>query len=581
MSEQSILGSVYKAFSGLTHEGININYDPPTSAEIEPGVLRLKDNRTIASFGSGPGTFGWIGGSGIGQGTSLVSANDALTRINDVIHFAGKLYHWNANNIWEYNPQSEALPGSGNATWTIAATPTSTSNNHVGLYGVTVSGQARLATVAIESAVLGRGIIYNPITDTWDSGNTGAISITTQAQGLYAETTFNNKIYFVGSTSDVNVFDPEKLDFVKLPIPGTALRPFDFQPFQGKMYMLSNTTSSGSLIWNVDLVTGVTVAAVIPQTDGSGAAPGAFSDANTRNVLFMTANSGHATGGSRWPAGGPGGGIPTPHMVAMISMASSSGSSVDGYGTFAIINNGTRFNHSMEAVPCRFSIHPFPHGSFFNGPLQQGQGNVARAFVDDTSPIGIAPGSNEQHYIQFRTWTLSNEASNIYFPHSKDGSYRWNWEYEGPSTDMTQIDTAVVSGQADNATAAISFPQHYAGGHRYHAPGQMDIYVTDIEQGPENGLENDNMRVKFRVVNNTAVPNGTPVNVRLMYAQFNGGPTKGTGILENPSTGSIFDSTRMDIAAVDSGTVYSVEWNNKDQGFLDTEEVQFTLYVTT
>lgn len=579
MSEQPILGSLYKAFNGLV-EGFDVSYDPPTSAQIEPGVLRMRNNLHTASFGSAPSTVGWVGGSGIGQGTTLRTASDNLTRINDVIHFAGKLYHWSTRNIWEYDPQSEAGLTPVNSTWDIKSTPTNAVGPHLGLYGVTVSGQARMATVALEGTTSARMIVYNPITDTWDSGNTGTVDITSLTDGVYAETTFNNRIYFVGSEDTVSVFDTQRLEITNIDLPGVVNRPMDFQPFQGRMYLMTNTSNSGTVIWDIDLVTGASVATNLPGTDGSGGFPGAYSDPYTRNVLFQTTNPAHATGGTRWPSGKPGLGVPSPHMVAMVAMNATSGAGVPGYGTYAIINNGDKFNHSMEAVPARFSIHPFSNGSFRNGPFQQGQGNVARAFVDDTSSLGAGvPGGFEFIYIQFRTWTLTADGFNGYFPHSKDGSFRHNYDYRGPNTDMEPYDGAVQSGGGFTATAATSFPQHYAGGHRYHGPGFMDIYVTDIEQGVQAGLENDNMRVKFRIVNNEDVPNGTPVFVRLMYAEHNGGPTKGTGILENPSVGTVFDSTRLDIPAVDSGTIYSVEWNNKAQGFIDTEETQFTMYV--
>lgn len=163
--------------------------------------------------------------------------------------------------------------------------------------------------------------------------------------------------------------------------------------------------------------------------------------------------------------------------------------------------------------------------------------------------------------------------------HGATGCYRHQWVFAGPSSAFVEEDSTQGLTLHELRETARSHCKS-GGGERIFAPsyGGPRAEITNFDLATQAGF----VKVEYEIFNNPYdFPAGTPCSIQLRYSADKHIPYN-RGTLDNPSAGTLTEnSTVVVIAASESGTTYSFEWDYASAGLAYTDRPNVAILVST
>lgn len=396
-----------------------------------------------------------------------------------------------------------------------------------------------------------------------NTGNTlesSAINIslgaTTSTGGVKAEILHNNKIYFIGTTSDgIGVFNPETLSFSKISWgSNTVWGPHDFCAYKGKLYVMnrSSSTASGVLIWEVGNELQTTLAYQIAAAETVTTDNWASEQYEGRGALFTDRNFLYAT----YQAHSATGYLPGSFAHRMFKLLDN------GNGALVYVGENEAVSDAEDTV--RTNIFTYQDSNPDN-PIPSSAGQLVIINWEKSGATGVAvtqgviSGNTYEQEESVYPPEADNNAWNFYLrctakPHCKNG---------GGERVLNPVNTRNYGGSQGVLPELFGGPR---------------VSLKTLRVGSASG----HLTVDFKIINNQGdFPAGTPLSVVLKHDRYGHMPFN-RGKLVNPSVGTLAeDNTVMRIPSSDSGVLYSVEWAYMDNGYTYQSRPSINLFCAT
>ena len=374
--------------------------------------------------------------------------------------------------------------------------------------------------------------------------------------GVKAEILHKEKLYFVGTSSHgIGVFEPSSMSFIQKAWPAPDVwGPYDFCPYQGKLYCMSRSSvaASGINIWEVDTELNPRLAFQIaaPNTvtvdtlggeeyEGRGAL---FTD---RRFLYATYQAYSATGL-----------LPGGFAHRMFQLEGN------GSGVLSYAGENDRIFYADETVRTTvFTYQDLNPDSSVLGP----SGQLVTVNSERTGATGCHVWQTVLHgntYVEEESVippVADNDAWNFYLrctakPHCKNG---------GGERVFNPVNTRNYGGNQGVLPELFGGPR---------------VSIKSLRRGSTTGC----VTIDFNVINNAGdFPAGTPLAVVLKHNRQGHMPFD-RGNLRNPSVGTLAENnTVLRIPTTNSGVLYTVEWTYRDNGYLYSDKPTVNLFCAT
>jgi len=178
--------------------------------------------------------------------------------INRVCKARGKAYFVIGGSVYVYDQEidEEWRPSiSLNGTRDIEG-------RNTGIYPVIITGVPHLILAHQQGASsTWQGLRYNLVTETWSSGVTASLFQLDDKRGVTAEILHNNRLYFVGTQSQMAYFDPANNQLTNVTIGDSVDPPIDLCTFRNQLYFLAQNNTDNE--YQIHQVQGSNTAKVI------------------------------------------------------------------------------------------------------------------------------------------------------------------------------------------------------------------------------------------------------------------------------------------------------------------------------
>lgn len=349
--------------------------------------------------------------------------------------------------------------------------------------------------------------------------------------GVKAEILWNNKLYFIGASSNgVAIFDPGGLSFSTESWPTTDLwGPHDFCPFNGYLYCTNRGEyggggGSGLYIWKIEQ-SGISLA-IDFATNGYGASSFASEQFQGRTLLFND----------------------NEYLYAGVLCTDGS-------------TNATRFFRFTSNSNGILSINGINPNVTWGDESGTWRARI-NAFIENTYSPDSSP---------FVTLSIDQAG--------ETGVYRSQWRWTGPTTAAVEEDSAQGFTLHELRETARPHIKNGGGERIFNLPyGGPRADIINISPGTARG------RAKFtyEIFNNPYdFPAGTPCTIQLRYSDDKHIPTS-RATLTNTSVGTLAESnTVVRVPASASGTNYTFEWDYSSNGFTYQDFPTVSLFIST
>lgn len=484
--------------------------------------------------------------------TQVFADPDGGTHIKTKLDGAGLSVSENENDNSNKQPYNRSIVIGDNIFWlqanTIYAWNTSTGGQttshtlpsgsngklrglNTGIYQMTVSGVPHLVTVHAPDDSTLRAATYNIATaGGWQNrknfnSSVLGFSAVEASGGFRTETHWHNKLYIVGNRSYV-VYNPETDTYINGGLPPDTIGPYDFCPYQGKLYLSCQRLLGGDI-------------RIYEMVDNSGpnlvaATPG-YGISNTsdtlegRSVLFTDRQS-------------------------LYCIHYSSGTPQTGFGIYKFENVGGSLSFIADvSSTIQVSAAAAKNGADINNTARfrancfvnqnqnpDGQEGIVFYF-DRGGGTGnhITPGVGQ--YYEQEVWS-SNSTNFMYDDATFEGRVDDNRDY---SFQMAYTNTKNGAGERVYNISISPEPR---------------IQVTSVLAS--GGIVYLGYRIHTNTIN---FPNGTSAAVLFKYDANMHSPRTNC-YLQNSSHGTIVGNRKIVVSANNS-TDYTVQWNAVQDGF--------------
>ncbi len=530
----------------------------------------LDVSRNLNYFTSAPS---YLGNAGL-TGTSE-DGNLNKHAINRAVHFMNNVYVLLGENVYIYDEVA--------GTWSISLVLTGkdgTRTNSLGLYPVFIKDVPHLITAWHTTSDVWQSARLNGDTNTWTLGNTANILSTLGPididGGVLNEIQHKSKIYFLtAGLLDIGWYDFVTDAFGQIVWGATVRHPMDFVTYNSELYCLNKDASRNINLHKITLGgTTLVLGPVIgrfgdqgPDGEQQGAALSTTNNFEGRNLLFVD-NVRVDTNGE-------------PVLWAMNQThADTGGTAISDFGlSFRALATGVAGDLDNAAG---FS----PNAGFWSNPFKMGQNQVGagedfipkdedmtmRCFIDQRERE-LAPGNISRVHCSTRFGgfcATPSQNGSLYYGGGGDFGYLVNWTWLGggaPGSDLQNVGgPASWSPVYGLKEARHRSPPHekIGGGARSSVilpDGNKNIDI--VFRGTDTTDQDGVMRIYYRFITTSGVPNGTNVAVKWFFDKNLHAPETQC-VPTGTSHGSIdvFGQQAVSIPA-DSGTLFWFDWHVK------------------
>jgi hypothetical protein len=520
-----------------------------------PAQFHASVNLAINSDpGAGIAT-GPIGGSGLGDTPAETFATNKRP-VNRGLVVGPKLFFAHANRIRTY----QYATSSGSQNWiteqNFTAAGAALTDKHTGLYMMRRAGKPIVACAYYASATGAdnwRVVTYEPVTATsgiWSQTNAVNIGVTATQNDPKAEIAWRNNLYFIADSADgVARWNPDRNVWKVYNFPTTVVGPFDFCPYQNKLWLCGRTAGGNLHIMEV-----------LPT--------------HIRNALILTGSGlntaeEHVGRSAMWTDG------TNLHLMYM-----QAGTTFKGFAHIVVSgdNNGTLVAVKDETQSIAYAKDC---GSACGSPTASGR----CAVFTDPSNEGIDFVQNEYTNKMSYAFALDGSAETGTF--KREHHWEWNpgtrssiWNDTGGLIRSLLEETSEVNTRDTGGERTHNFHQYQP---TYYAPRIIPWWYQVITTGNAE-LK---IRTSFDVTTNDAhsytvpelpFPNGTKAAVSFTYSTNGTYPTKRAALV-NPSGGSLFQNNRCMSIVAQSGTRYEVTIDLGADGVYDARNLNLNSFI--